>query len=99
MTQVSDVPGTAPVYPISPDVPRFNDYWALHRFTHLETLGFDYGQRHAIELACRDRLLDGFKDLREDWAGKLGESHTLSIPTLASISDTRRTGTGGSIRC
>ena len=33
MSQVSDVPGTAPVYPISPDLPRFNDYWALHRFT------------------------------------------------------------------
>jgi putative heme-binding domain-containing protein len=33
MWQVSDLPGTAPVYPISPDLPRFNDYWALHRFT------------------------------------------------------------------
>ena len=33
LSQVSDVPGTAPVYPISPDLPRFNDYWALHRFT------------------------------------------------------------------
>lgn len=30
---VPDVPGTAPVYPISPDLPRFNDFWALHRFT------------------------------------------------------------------
>ena len=65
--------------------------WALERFARVETLGFDYGQRHAIELACRDRLLDGIKALRADWAAKLGESHTLAIPTLAAISDTALT--------
>ena len=65
--------------------------WALSQFRHVETLGFDYGQRHAIELACRDRLLDGMRALREDWAAKLGESHTLEIPTLADISDTALT--------
>jgi putative membrane-bound dehydrogenase-like protein len=32
-TQVPEVPGASPVYPISPDVPRFNDFWALHHFT------------------------------------------------------------------
>ncbi|MHC2234276.1 7-cyano-7-deazaguanine synthase in queuosine biosynthesis [Bradyrhizobium diazoefficiens] len=64
--------------------------WALSRFARVETLGFDYGQRHAVELACRDRLFDGLKGLRADWADKLGESHTLSIPTLAAISRTRR---------
>jgi len=65
--------------------------WALSRFARVETLGFDYGQRHAIELACRERLLDGLKALRADWAARLGESHTLSIPTLAAISDTALT--------
>ena len=65
--------------------------WALARFARVETLGFDYGQRHAIELACRDRLLDGIKALRADWAQKLGDSHTLKIPTLAEISDTALT--------
>ena len=58
--------------------------WALQRFERVEMLGFDYGQRHLIELACRDRLLDGMKSLRADWAGKLGESHTLEIATLAT---------------
>ena len=57
--------------------------WALQRFARVEMLGFNYGQRHAIELECRDRLLDGIKSLRPDWAAKLGESHTLEIPTLA----------------
>src|SRR6202043_1542062 len=65
--------------------------WALQRFARVEMLGFDYGQRHAIELSCRDRLLDGMKSLRADWGAKLGESHTLDIPTLATISDTALT--------
>ena len=65
--------------------------WALDRFARVETIGFDYGQRHAIELSCRERLLDGFKALRADWAQKLGESHTLKIPTLSEISDTALT--------
>jgi 7-cyano-7-deazaguanine synthase len=54
-------------------------------------LGFDYGQRHAIELDCRDALLAGLKSLRPDWAKKIGETHTLAIPTLAEISDTALT--------
>src|ERR1700737_1186267 len=65
--------------------------WALQRFAHVEMLGFKYGQRHAIELNCRDRLLDGMKSLRADWATKLGNSHTLDIPTLAAVSDTALT--------
>jgi 7-cyano-7-deazaguanine synthase len=65
--------------------------WALARFARVETIGFDYGQRHVIELACRDRLLGGIKSLRADWADKLGEAHTIKIPTLADISDTALT--------
>src|SRR5246127_5046646 len=65
--------------------------WALDRFARVEMLGFEYGQRHAIELSCRDRLATGIRALRADWAAKLGESHTLKIPTLAEISDTALT--------
>src|SRR3977135_4631300 len=65
--------------------------WALQRYACVEMLGFDYGQRHAIELECRDRLIGGMKSLRADWATKLGDSHTLDIPTLATISDTALT--------
>lgn len=65
--------------------------WALQRFAQVETLGFDYGQRQAIELKCRDQLLDGMKSLRVDWASVIGKSHTLEIPTLADISDTALT--------
>src|ERR1700712_65007 len=65
--------------------------WALERFAHVEMVGFSYGQRHAIELECRERLLEGIKSLRADWVAKLGETHTLAIPTLAEISDTALT--------
>src|SRR6202453_2874560 len=61
--------------------------WALQRFGRVEMLGFDYGQRHVIELGCRGQLLDGLTLSRPEWAAKLGESHTLEIPTLATISD------------
>jgi 7-cyano-7-deazaguanine synthase len=65
--------------------------WALQRFGRVETIGFDYGQRHRIELSCRNALLDGMKVLRADWAAKLGDNHTLAIPTLSEISDTALT--------
>jgi len=65
--------------------------WALQRFARVEMVGFSYGQRHAIELKCRDGLLSGITSLRSDWAAKLGENHTLEIPTLAEISDTALT--------
>src|ERR1700712_147441 len=65
--------------------------WALERFARVEMVGFSYGQRHAIELECRERLLEGIKSLRADWAARLGETHTLAIPTLAEISDTALT--------
>src|SRR5260221_8905414 len=65
--------------------------WALQRFARVEMLGFNYGQRHAIELECRGHLLEGMKLLRADWAANLGEIHTLDIPTLATISDTALT--------
>jgi 7-cyano-7-deazaguanine synthase len=65
--------------------------WALQRFARVEMLGFGYGQRHAIELDCRAGLLDGLRSLNAGWAAKLGESHTLEIPTLAAVSDTALT--------
>jgi 7-cyano-7-deazaguanine synthase len=65
--------------------------WALDRFARVETLGFAYGQRHAIELDCRDRLLAGIRAVHPEWMPKLGEGHTLEIPTLAEISDTALT--------
>ena len=62
--------------------------WSLREFAHVETVGFAYGQRHAVELECRATLLAKMSGLDADWREKLGDSHTLAIPTLAEISDT-----------
>ena len=65
--------------------------WALNRYDHVETLGFDYGQRHAIELTMRPQLLDSLRAMRPDWKSKLGDDHVLDLSLLAAISDTALT--------
>jgi 7-cyano-7-deazaguanine synthase len=65
--------------------------WALNRYDYVETLGFDYGQRHAIELTMRPQLLDSLRAMRPDWKSKLGEDHVLDLSLLAAISDTALT--------
>ena len=60
--------------------------WALDRFDHVETLGFDYSQTHLVELACRSTLRAGMASPR------LGPDHTLHIPTLAEIGGSSLTG-------
>jgi 7-cyano-7-deazaguanine synthase len=65
--------------------------WALDRFETVETIGFRYGQRHVIELDQRSKFIAGLTALNHDWANKLGEHHTLDIPTLGAISETALT--------
>ena len=65
--------------------------WALDRYAHVETIGFDYGQRHRIELQARNHVLAAVRHEFPDWAGRLGADHMLSLPTLAAISETALT--------
>ena len=65
--------------------------WALARFARVETIGFDYGQRHAIELAVRQPIRDGIAKLNTGWAGRLGDDHLIKLDALAAISDTALT--------
>lgn len=65
--------------------------WALERFDRVETIGFDYGQRHRIELDCRARVLDRIRELNPRWADRLGEDHVLPLGVLGEISDTALT--------
>ena len=65
--------------------------WALSRFARVETAGFDYGQRHAVELEARQRVLAGLRAAFPDWAARLGDDHMLALPALGSISDTSLT--------
>ncbi len=70
--------------------------WALDRFDRVETIGFDYGQRHRVELDVRLRFLDHLRILSAPWAAKLGEDHVLDLTSLGRISDTALT-TGAAI--
>jgi 7-cyano-7-deazaguanine synthase len=65
--------------------------WALTRFDRVETIGFDYGQRHRIELDCRANLRDGLMKISPGWRGRLGEDHTIAIEALGAISETALT--------
>ena len=60
--------------------------WALARFQHVETIGFDYGQRHAVELKCREPLRAGMRRLSSDWNAKLANDHTIDLRVLGSVS-------------
>ena len=65
--------------------------WALERFSRVETIGFDYGQRHAIELSVRARLREKMAALNSGWAARLGDDHMIRLDALAAISDTALT--------
>ena len=65
--------------------------WALDRFSAVETIGFDYGQRHKVELACRLVILGEFRRLFPAWAARLGEDHVIDLGVLGRISDTALT--------
>ena len=65
--------------------------WALDKFSHVETVAFNYNQRHVVELECRKVVLQNIRAQFPEWADKLGEDHLLDIPVLGSISDTALT--------
>jgi 7-cyano-7-deazaguanine synthase len=65
--------------------------WALERFAKVETVGFNYGQRHAIELDARPRLRERMAALRPAWKARLGEDHVIALDALGAISDTALT--------
>jgi 7-cyano-7-deazaguanine synthase len=65
--------------------------WALERFARVETVGFDYRQRHAVELDVRPRIRERLPAIAERWAPRLGDDHLLSIDALADILETALT--------
>ncbi len=65
--------------------------WALERFDHVETVGFDYGQNHRIELEVRLTALAAMRARFPAWGAKLGEDHLVAIDALTKISDSALT--------
>lgn len=65
--------------------------WALETFARVETIGFDYGQRHAVELEVRPRIREKIAALDRGWAGRLGDDHLIPLPSLNALSETALT--------
>ena len=65
--------------------------WALARYDHVETIGFDYGQRHRIELQCRLTVLAQLREIDLASAARLGDDHVIDLTVLGQISDTAMT--------
>lgn len=65
--------------------------WALERYGRVETVGFDYGQRHGVEMQARGEVRRALLDAFPEWRGRLGEDHVLDLRGFGAISDTALT--------
>ena len=65
--------------------------WALERYDYIETVGFNYEQRHAVEMSSRQIVLKSFKTGFPNWAEKIGEDHIVDLSALGAISETSLT--------
>ena len=65
--------------------------WSLKRYAHVETIGFDYGQRHVIELEVRPGIRERMATLDPGWQARLGDDHMITLEALATISETALT--------
>ncbi len=65
--------------------------WALERYDRVETIGFDYGQRHRIEMECRLDVLDSIRARFSRWAAKLGEDVVVPVEAIGTLSNTALT--------
>lgn len=65
--------------------------WALARYEHVETVGFDYGQRHAVEMEQRSVVRKAMRSQFPQWAGRLGEDHVLDLRGFGAIGETAMT--------
>ena len=65
--------------------------WALDRFARVETVGFDYGQRHAVELDARTAVRAELCRRFPAWAARLGPDHPIDAGVLGRLSETALT--------
>lgn len=65
--------------------------WALARFAAVETIGFDYRQRHRVELDCRRAVFAGLRREFPQWSEKLGEDHLVDCAVIGQLGDTALT--------
>ncbi len=66
--------------------------WALTRYERVETVGFDYGQRHSVELKARNDVRGAIVERFPEWAARLGEDRVVDIRAFGTIGETALTG-------
>ena len=65
--------------------------WALARFGRVETVGFDYGQRHAVELEARQQVRARLAAEFPAWAERMGPDHVLDLKGFGAVADSALT--------
>ena len=65
--------------------------WALERFQRVETVGFDYGQRHAVEMQARQTVRDGMAKALPQYADRLGDDHVVDLTGYGRIAESALT--------
>lgn len=65
--------------------------WALDKFDVVHTIGFDYGQRHSVELTCRTSVIEKIKTAFPSWGKKIGSDTLIDLKSLSAIADTSLT--------
>lgn len=65
--------------------------WALNRYAQVETVGFDYGQRHMVEMTARLDVRDGLAGMRPEWAQRLGPDHVVDLSGYGRIAESALT--------
>jgi 7-cyano-7-deazaguanine synthase len=65
--------------------------WALARYERVETVGFDYGQRHAVELEARRAVRDRIVAQFPQWASRLGPDYMLDIRSFGAVAESALT--------
>mgnify|MGYP001492593810 CR=1 FL=1 len=61
--------------------------WALAEFGKIETIGFDYGQNHRVELEVREHFISEIRKTYPKWSKQISEDHMLNLNVLGQISD------------
>jgi len=65
--------------------------WALDRYSTVETIGFDYGQRHTVELGARRKIRGSIMQAFPDWAARLGADLMVDFAAFGRLGDTAMT--------
>jgi len=65
--------------------------WALEKFDEVYTIGFEYGQKHNVEMQCRQKILKSIESIKPNWNNKLKLDHIFNLDFLSNVNTTSLT--------